>query len=103
MGSFSLWHWVILLGLIWVQVIWPIMAASRRKLSGGMFALVILGIFVFPLLSLVLAYALPAGRKPQVMSASLDDLEKAKKLLESGAISRSEYEQIKNRVIGQTV
>lgn len=100
MGSFSLYHWLILIGFLWFQMVWPIMIASRRKLSTGMFALVIVGIFVFPLLSLLLAFVLPAGQKSVVQSGSLDDVEKAKKLLESGAISQAEFEHIKHRVIG---
>ena len=118
--------WTILIFFAWVAWIWIAITVlidlfRRRDLSGGAKALWVVFVIVLPFLG-VLAYLLiyhdgmaeRTGKDAAASQAQLDDyvrrtagtggaageIEKAKQLLDSGAITQAEYEVIKAKALG---
>lgn len=100
--------YIIVVFTVWLDI------ARSDDLSGGMKAVWVLGLLIFPIISLIV-YLLtrgdglgmrrlerergsaPGGPPPPTPAT---ELSVAKQLLDSGAISAAEFEQIKARVLG---
>ena len=118
--------WTILIFFAWVAWIWIAITVlvdlfRRRDLSGGAKALWVVFVIVLPFVG-VLAYLLiyhdgmaeRTGKDAAASQAQFDDyvrktagtggaaseIEKAKQLLDSGAITQAEYEVIKAKALG---
>lgn len=118
--------WTILIFFAWVAWIWIAITVlidlfRRRDLSGGAKALWVVFVIVLPFVG-VLAYLLiyhdgmaeRTGNDAAASQAQFDDyvrkaagtggaaseIEKAKQLLDSGAITQAEYEVIKAKALG---
>jgi uncharacterized membrane protein len=89
--------------LVWIVfVTWAIVVASKRQLSGGAMAGTIIMAVLIPIVGVILAYTLPGGKAQAqdfFQGSSMEELEKAQKLLEKGAISEEEYQKLKSRLL----
>lgn len=102
--------YIVIVFTVWLDII------RSDDLSGGMKAVWVLGLLIFPIISLVV-YLLTRGDglgmrnlerdRGRAQSAAAPpaptpatELNVAKQLLDSGAISSAEFEQIKARVLG---